>query len=81
LAALLLLAAVSCVQCHAHQTLLLLQRFPIPSCIHDALESILQGKAPVLMPILKGGFIFAADLIRALDPCPEDLVVEFVSAR
>lgn len=41
----------------------------------------LQGKAPVLMPILKGGFIFAADLIRALDPCPEDLVVEFVSAR
>eukprot|EP00882_Tetradesmus_deserticola_P019464 GHRQ01020953.1.p1 GENE.GHRQ01020953.1~~GHRQ01020953.1.p1 ORF type:complete len:216 (+),score=74.74 GHRQ01020953.1:135-782(+) len=40
-----------------------------------------QGKAPVLMPILKGGFIFAADLIRALDPCPEDLVVEFVSAR
>jgi hypoxanthine-guanine phosphoribosyltransferase len=41
----------------------------------------LQGKAPVLMPILKGGFIFAADLIRALDPCPEGLVVEFVSAR
>ncbi|WIA13955.1 hypothetical protein OEZ85_002524 [Tetradesmus obliquus] len=40
-----------------------------------------EGKAPVLMPILKGGFIFAADLIRALDPCPEDLVVEFVSAR
>jgi hypothetical protein len=42
---------------------------------------MLQGKAPVLMPILKGGFIFAADLIRALDPCPEGLVVEFVSAR
>jgi hypoxanthine-guanine phosphoribosyltransferase len=35
----------------------------------------------VLMPILKGGFIFAADLIRALDPCPEGLVAEFVSAR
>lgn len=38
-------------------------------------------KRPLLMPILKGGFIFAADLIRALDPCPQDSEVEFVSAR
>lgn len=36
---------------------------------------------PVLMPILKGGFIFAADLVRTLDPCPEGMVIEFVSAR
>eukprot|EP00879_Flechtneria_rotunda_P014325 GHRR01014965.1.p1 GENE.GHRR01014965.1~~GHRR01014965.1.p1 ORF type:complete len:204 (+),score=54.66 GHRR01014965.1:559-1170(+) len=40
-----------------------------------------QGKRPLLVPILKGGFIFAADLIRALNPCPEDTAVEFVSAR
>eukprot|EP00775_Hariotina_reticulata_P002716 gene2716-3013_t len=38
-------------------------------------------KRPLLMPILKGGFIFAADLIRALEPCPQDAMVEFVSAR
>ena len=40
-----------------------------------------QGMRPVFMPILKGGFIFAADLIRCLDPCPEHLMVEFCSAR
>jgi hypothetical protein len=69
------------------------------------------GKRPMLMPILKGGFIckptvlwcscmasckagtwpyisncccasaVAADLVRALDPCPQDTAVEFVSAR
>jgi hypothetical protein len=69
------------------------------------------GKRPLLMPILKGGFIcksfmvwcpgmvtckagtwayisncccvtaVAADLVRALDPCPQDAAVEFVSAR
>lgn len=76
-------------------------------------------KRPLLMPILKGGFIcecwdssraghaalrsprrekgadlrvgccclhaatfaVAADLVRALDPCPQDAEVEFVSAR
>lgn len=32
------------------------------------------------MPILKGGFIFAADLVRALSPCPAGMEVEFVSA-
>jgi hypoxanthine phosphoribosyltransferase len=40
-----------------------------------------QGRRPIFMPILKGGFIFAADLIRCLDPCPEHLMVEFCSAR
>jgi hypoxanthine phosphoribosyltransferase len=38
-------------------------------------------KAPLLVPILKGSFIFAADLTRALDPCPAGMSVEFVSAR
>lgn len=58
------------------------QRAPTfrPADLHAACN-LLQGKAAVLMRILKGGFIFAADLIRALDPCPEGLVVEFVSAR
>lgn len=35
---------------------------------------------PVLMPILKGGFIVAADLVRAIHPIPEGLEVEFVAA-
>jgi hypothetical protein len=38
-------------------------------------------KSPLIVPILKGSFIFAADLVRALDPCPEHMAVEFVSAR
>lgn len=38
-------------------------------------------KAPLLLPVLKGAFIFAADLVRALDPCPKHMAVEFVSAR
>eukprot|EP00877_Chromochloris_zofingiensis_P005636 jgi/Chrzof1/15073/Cz09g26070.t1 len=37
--------------------------------------------APIFMPILKGAFIFAADFVRALDPCPESLIVEFCTAR
>lgn len=37
-------------------------------------------KAPVIMPILKGGFIVAADFVRALDPVPEGMMVEFVQA-
>lgn len=40
-----------------------------------------QDKRPLVMPILKGGFIFAADLVRAFSPCPDGLEVEFVSAR
>uniref|UniRef100_A0A7S0REN9 Hypoxanthine phosphoribosyltransferase n=1 Tax=Chlamydomonas leiostraca TaxID=1034604 RepID=A0A7S0REN9_9CHLO len=35
---------------------------------------------PMVMPILKGGFIVAADLLRALHPTPEGMVVEFVHA-
>jgi len=38
-------------------------------------------RSPLLVPILKGSFIFAADLVRALDPCPENMAVEFVTAR
>lgn len=45
------------------------------------LSCMMQGMEPVLMPILKGGFIFAADLVRSLNPCPEGMIVEFVSAR
>ncbi len=33
------------------------------------------------LQILKGGFIVAADLVRALDPCPEDMVIEFIHVR
>mmetsp|Transcript_4539 Transcript_4539/g.7723 ORF Transcript_4539/g.7723 Transcript_4539/m.7723 type:complete len:200 (-) Transcript_4539:796-1395(-) len=35
---------------------------------------------PIFMPILKGGFIVAADLLRHLEPCPRGLEVEFVAA-
>lgn len=38
-------------------------------------------QSPLIVPILKGSFIFAADLVRALDPCPQHMAVEFVSAR
>ncbi|GFH17047.1 hypoxanthine phosphoribosyltransferase [Haematococcus lacustris] len=37
-------------------------------------------KLPVIMPILKGGFIVAADLVRALHPCPEGMVIDFIQA-
>eukprot|EP00195_Chlamydomonas_chlamydogama_P004921 CAMPEP_0202902656 /NCGR_PEP_ID=MMETSP1392-20130828/16980_1 /ASSEMBLY_ACC=CAM_ASM_000868 /TAXON_ID=225041 /ORGANISM="Chlamydomonas chlamydogama, Strain SAG 11-48b" /LENGTH=186 /DNA_ID=CAMNT_0049589451 /DNA_START=113 /DNA_END=670 /DNA_ORIENTATION=+ len=37
-------------------------------------------KKPVIMPILKGGFIVAADLVRNLHPVPEDMEVEFIHA-
>lgn len=37
--------------------------------------------SPLIVPILKGSFIFAADLVRSLDPCPEHMAVEFVTAR
>ncbi|GFH07639.1 hypoxanthine phosphoribosyltransferase [Haematococcus lacustris] len=37
-------------------------------------------KQPVVMPILKGGFIVAADLVRALHPCPEGMVIDFIQA-
>ncbi|KAF5838840.1 phosphoribosyltransferase-like protein [Dunaliella salina] len=37
-------------------------------------------KAPVVMPILKGGFTVAADLVRSLDPVPKGVIVEFVAA-
>lgn len=33
------------------------------------------------LQILKGGFIVAADLVRALEPVPRGLVVEFVAVR
>lgn len=36
--------------------------------------------APMFCPILKGGFIVAADLLRALEPVPHGMVVEFISA-
>lgn len=36
--------------------------------------------SPIIMPILKGGFVVAADLIRAIHPVPEGLEVEFVAA-
>lgn len=40
-----------------------------------------KDKQPLLAPILKGGFVFAADLVRAMTPCPAGLGVEFISAR
>ena len=37
-----------------------------------------QGKLPVVVPVLKGSFVFAADLIRAID---SDLTVDFLGLR
>ncbi|KAG1676912.1 hypothetical protein FOA52_014788 [Chlamydomonas sp. UWO 241] len=37
-------------------------------------------KRPVIMPILKGGFVTAADLVRSIHPVPDGLEVEFVAA-
>lgn len=45
-----------------------------------AVSNDYKDKRPVIMPILKGGFIVAADLVRALHPVPEGMEVEFVAA-
>ncbi|GAX79534.1 hypothetical protein CEUSTIGMA_g6975.t1 [Chlamydomonas eustigma] len=37
-------------------------------------------KRPIISPILKGGFIVAADLVRSLNPVPQGLEIEFISA-
>lgn len=37
-------------------------------------------KRPIISPILKGGFIVAADLVRSLNPVPQGLEIEFIAA-
>lgn len=54
---------------------------PTPPPTTKQIAADYRDKAPLLVPILKGAFIFAADLVRALDPSPLNTAVEFVTAR
>lgn len=38
------------------------------------------GKAPLILGVLKGCVLFAADLVRAIDPCPRGLTLDFIRA-
>lgn len=45
-----------------------------------ALAAELEGKRPLLLGVLRGAFVFAADLVRALEPVPEGTEVGFLRA-
>ena len=37
--------------------------------------------APVVLPVMTGGFMFAADLLRAMRPSPRGMSVESIKAN
>jgi len=37
-------------------------------------------KAPLVLPVMTGGFMFAADLLRAMRPSPKGMWVESIKA-
>ncbi|GIL61110.1 hypothetical protein Vafri_15490 [Volvox africanus] len=39
-----------------------------------------QGKAPLVLGVLKGSFMFFGDLVRAIEPCPRGLTLDFIRA-
>ncbi|KXZ48953.1 hypothetical protein GPECTOR_24g243 [Gonium pectorale] len=39
-----------------------------------------QGKAPLVLGVLKGCFMFFSDLVRSIEPCPRGLTVDFIRA-
>ncbi|GFR48643.1 hypothetical protein Agub_g10559 [Astrephomene gubernaculifera] len=39
-----------------------------------------EGKAPLVLGVLKGSFMFFSDLVRAVEPCPRGLTMDFIRA-
>ncbi|KAG2450717.1 hypothetical protein HYH02_004555 [Chlamydomonas schloesseri] len=39
-----------------------------------------EGKAPLVLGVLKGSFMFYSDLVRAIEPCPRGLTMDFIRA-
>jgi hypoxanthine-guanine phosphoribosyltransferase len=37
--------------------------------------------APVVLPVMTGGFMFAADLLRAMRPSPQGMSVDSIKAN
>ncbi|PNH06405.1 Hypoxanthine-guanine phosphoribosyltransferase [Tetrabaena socialis] len=39
-----------------------------------------KSKAPLVLGVLKGSFMFASDLVRCIEPCPRGLTLDFIRA-
>mmetsp|Transcript_9166 Transcript_9166/g.17220 ORF Transcript_9166/g.17220 Transcript_9166/m.17220 type:complete len:216 (-) Transcript_9166:455-1102(-) len=40
-----------------------------------------KDKAPIVVPVLKGSVLFFVDLVKAIQPCPRGLTLDFVRAN